>query len=237
MGGVAAKNTGNELLIRNMPPLESIRIARLPEIYQNAKLTISECAKVDECQEWANKAEALASYARQAGDEELRKMADRIQARAIKRCGDLLREIEAGHGARDGKREAGSLRPLNRTQAAKDAGLSEHQQKTAVRVSRVPDEEFQEAVESQDPPTVTALAERGKQSRPKPLVDLQGINPADYQKATQLLGLLSNFRRQSAAIDLDSALIGMKTFEKRDLLEDSIFCMEWIEKLTERIEE
>ena len=32
----------------------------------------------------------MASYARQAQDDELRRMADRIQARAIRRCGELL---------------------------------------------------------------------------------------------------------------------------------------------------
>ncbi len=39
---------------------------------------------VDECQDWANKAEALASYAKMADDDALRKLADRIQARAAR---------------------------------------------------------------------------------------------------------------------------------------------------------
>jgi hypothetical protein len=51
-------------------------------------------ALVDECQDWADKVAALASYARQAEDEALRKMATRIRAQAILRCGELLREIE-----------------------------------------------------------------------------------------------------------------------------------------------
>jgi hypothetical protein len=149
-------------------PPETVRNARLPELYQNAKLTISECARIDECQDWANKMEALASYARQAADEELRKMADRIQARAIKRCGDLLREIESRPMANLKQfRKEGNHPSVSRTQAARDAGLSEHQQKTAIRVSRIPDDEFQEAIESDNPPTITALAERGKQSRLK----------------------------------------------------------------------
>ena len=36
----------------------------------------------------------MASYARQSGDIEMRKMADRIQARALDRCGELMRQIE-----------------------------------------------------------------------------------------------------------------------------------------------
>jgi hypothetical protein len=50
-----------------------------------AKVAISECAHIDECKDWADKSEALASYAKQAKDDELRNMAERIQARAIRR--------------------------------------------------------------------------------------------------------------------------------------------------------
>jgi hypothetical protein len=45
---------------------------------------------VDECATWGRrKPTPLASYARQAEDDTLRKFADRIQARAIQRCGVL----------------------------------------------------------------------------------------------------------------------------------------------------
>jgi hypothetical protein len=125
-------------------------------------VALSECTRIDECQDWADEAEALASYAKQAQDDDLRKMADRIQARAIRRCGELLQQIRAGQGARDGKREEGTLPPLTRTRVATDAGLSEHRRKTAIRVSRIPDPEFEEAVEADEPATVTSLAERGR---------------------------------------------------------------------------
>jgi hypothetical protein len=46
--------------------------------------------EVDECVSWADKAMALASYARQVDDETLRKLADRIKARAIRRVGEFL---------------------------------------------------------------------------------------------------------------------------------------------------
>ena len=47
--------------------------------------------QIGECQEWANKAEALASYAKQADENTLRKLDERIQARAVRRPGELLR--------------------------------------------------------------------------------------------------------------------------------------------------
>jgi hypothetical protein len=39
-------------------------------------------------------------------------------------------------------------------------------------------------VEGDDPPTVTKLADRGRQAKPRPLVDLEGIQPEDYAVAT-----------------------------------------------------
>ena len=60
--------------------------ARLPQTYESAKTALSECVALDECKSWADKAAALASYAKQANDDELMKMATRIRDRAIRRA-------------------------------------------------------------------------------------------------------------------------------------------------------
>jgi len=79
--------------------------APLPAIYEKAKVSLADCVKIDECKDWADKAEALASYAKQANDTALRNMADRIQARAIQRCGVLLKQIEQANGANQNIKE------------------------------------------------------------------------------------------------------------------------------------
>jgi len=114
--------------------------ARLPQTYQAACGALEKCSRIDECADWANKAEALASYARQAKEHSLRKMADRIQARAIRKCGELLRAIKAAKGG-----VVGGAHPQvgGRSQAARDAGLSREQKRTALRVANVPREEFE----------------------------------------------------------------------------------------------
>ncbi len=66
---------------------------------------------------------------------------DRIQARAIRRCGELLKQIEPARGHENGRV------PTSSGEAAK-AGLSEHQRKTALRVASIPDQEFHDAVEA-----------------------------------------------------------------------------------------
>lgn len=173
--------------------LPDVSTARLPATYEAAKHALSECSRIDECQEWANKAEAMASYARQAKDETLRKMADRIQARAIRRCGELLKQIPDARGDHWESKRDGAVPSTSRTQVADAAGLSERQRKTALRIANVSADEFDAAVESDNPPTVTQLAEQGKQSRPQPLVDLGGIDPKDYARATEAQGTLRRF--------------------------------------------
>ena len=61
-----------------------IDAARLPIIYERAKYALAECSRIDECKDWADRAEALASYAQQAKDDALRTFAMRIQARATR---------------------------------------------------------------------------------------------------------------------------------------------------------
>jgi len=81
--------------------------------------------------------------------------------RAIQRAGEILKEIEVSKGGRPAKETRDGAGPSSRTQAATDAGLSERQKDTALRVASVPREEFERVVESDNPPTVTELAERG----------------------------------------------------------------------------
>ena len=75
-------------------------------------------------------------------------MADRIQARAIRRCGELLREIPAGTGGRPPKTHTATDTSFEfeievdviptRTSAANGAGLSKRQKDTALQVANVP---------------------------------------------------------------------------------------------------
>ncbi len=169
--------------------LPSVSNATLPTAYINACNAMAECSTMDECQTWADKAAALASYAKQSQDDQLMKMAMRIQSRAISRCGELLSQIDIVRGDKSLFVDAnGSDSIVTRKSAAEQAGLSERQQYTALRVANVPKDEFERLVESDNPPTVTKLAELGKKTRP--LVDLQGRDPKAYNRAMHFCGML-----------------------------------------------
>jgi hypothetical protein len=72
------------------------------------------------------------------------RLADRIQARAVRRMGELLKQFD---GRGDHMKKEGTLLSLTQTQMAEQAGISERQVKTAVRVANVPAEKFEAAIE------------------------------------------------------------------------------------------
>lgn len=190
-GRVSTVETGSASAT-NLPANLSVAQARLPATYESAKQALAECNRIDECQDWADKAEALASYARQAEDDTMRKMADRIQARAVRRCGELLKTFNSS-GGRPSKTTDGTVSSFSQKQAAQQAGLSERQQVTAVRVANVPTETFEQAVESDNPPTVTKLAEAGTKSRPKAPEPPPPVVPQNFSAGASLIGALRRF--------------------------------------------
>ena len=170
----------------------NIAQARLPETYESAKRELANCARIDECQEWANKAEAMASYARMADDDTRRKLADRIQARAVRRCGELLKQIDGRGG--DRSKNGGAPTSALRRDVAAAAGMSKDQQVTAVRVANVPADDFERQIDSDTPPTVTELAKQGTQTRVKNWGLGDDWNPPEgFAKATHLLGEVRDF--------------------------------------------
>jgi hypothetical protein len=215
-----------------LPANLDIDHARLPANYATAKAALAQCSRVDECQDWADKMAALASYARQLNDEELLKFCRRIQARAIYRAGEVLQEIEPDKGGRPSKTQEGDLPSLTRTNAATEAGLSEHQRKTALRVSSVPAEQFESLVESDKPPTITVLAELGTKAKP-PVIDnhLQGRDPADFQIATGLWGGVRDFAERMAKIDLEAARRGLSEREAAEVLQAVAAIHGWLDRV------
>lgn len=190
--------------------------ARLPQAYEAAKTALANCASIDECKDWADKAEALASYAKQADDDTLRKHADRIQARAIRRCGELLKQFNSKGGRPSETNDATVTSfPTSQREAAEQAGISERQRVTAVRVANVPAETFEQHVESEAPPTVTKLADMGR--KPRQVVDLGGRDPADFNKSMHFRGMLRDYARELAGCDLADILPRLTDAERNEV--------------------
>lgn len=191
-----------------VPAIINAANARLPQTYERAKNALANCAQLDECQDWADKAAALASYAKQANDDEMMKMAVRIRDRAIRRAGELLKQIEPGKGGRPSETSRDAPTSLTRKQAADDAGLSKDQMVQAIRVANVPSDDFEKQVESQNPPTVTKLADQGKKPAPapKPVIDLKGRDPNEFNRSLHFVSAFESYQRDIEKIDVELIL-------------------------------
>lgn len=201
----------------------SIQDARFPEVYERAKITLSECASIDECKEWADKAAALASYAKQANDDSLEQLSMRIRARAIRRAGELLKTFD-GRPINAKKQSNGSdtLFPTQQ-QAAERVGMSKRQQVTAVRVANIDEKEFEEAIESEKPPTLTALAEKGRQYLMKP-------KPEGFAEATQVIGDLSDLAKSCERRNPKIIANAMEVHEVLEAQKNISVIEEWLEE-------
>jgi hypothetical protein len=135
-----------------------VKTAPLPPNYEEAKRTIAECERIDQCADWADKMAALASYARQADDRDLENYARRIRLRAVRRCGDLLLTYDGRGGDRTKTVTALDFAQPSRAAVAQEAGLTEHKTRVAVKIATIPEEDFEAAVESNQPPGTTLLA-------------------------------------------------------------------------------
>ena len=223
--------------MNNLPSIDDVR---LPDIYVNAKQALAECSRIDECKDWADKASALASYARQANDDTLRKMAMRIQARAVRRMGELLKERQVPSGVGRPPKNGAGADTISQRGAARAVGISKRQEVTARRVANVPDDDFKAAVESKNPPPLTALAERGKSSRPAnrvDLLDLGGRDPEEFAISTDGQGRLHELARFAERVDAGVVARGAMPKERQSIRRNIEIIDGWLDRLIVQLED
>jgi hypothetical protein len=179
--------------------------AKLPANYAAARAALAQCVKVDEAKAWADKAAAIASYAKQARDDELGLMAVRIRARAIRRCGELLSAVEPAKNQHHARARAANGHGT-RQDAARRAGLSQRQAKQAVRVANVPEPEFEEQLKGKTP-TIERLARQGTKHKTK-VVNLA---------SRKLVRLVDRFDQEMRDLDLSAAVAALSKKEARGL--------------------
>jgi hypothetical protein len=102
-------------------------------------------------------------------------MAIRIQGRAVRREGEVLEEVEARQGANQNIREGDRPKAPTRTSVASEAGLSEHQRKTALCVVNIPETEFVAALTCTAEGRVRAQKRGQHMGRPSKLTNAQKV--------------------------------------------------------------
>jgi hypothetical protein len=128
-------------------------------------------------------------------------MAERIHARAVRRCGELLKGVPSGQGSRN---QHGQLRDgaVTRREAASHAGLSERQKVTALRLAALPAPKFEALIEGDSPPTVTQLAELGRATRSAQAPTPRRAAGDRVARARELFHKVQDFCEQNEAAEL-----------------------------------
>lgn len=143
--------------------------ARMPLNYEAAKNAVAKCARIDECKEWADKSAAIASYAKQIKDKELRESANRIVLRAKIRIGELLDAIPPAAPIHHKRGEGSGCKknPNSRMAIAKSHNIGSAQASRYIGMSRVSPELRDELIDASPPVGVSSLAAMGQGTGPK----------------------------------------------------------------------
>jgi len=170
--------------------------AALPANYQAMKVALKQCDKIDEVKDIGDKHLALATYAKEAADEELLFYAQRIHLRAQARLGELYAELT----------KSGSFYG-----SPKDIGISASALTKAVQISKVPEGKRESLIDRTPPISRNALAWEGTIRRPDKYAYMrEDAEDAYYHEACSVI---NNFISIIADRDPRAIVNGLKPDE------------------------
>lgn len=107
-----------------------------------ARAALEQCKTIDEVKLIRDKAEALRSYAKQAGDSlELQQAACEVKIRAERKAGSMLAAMTKRNGARDGKKTG-----LHDVTPLADLGITKIKSSRWQIIASVPDDQFEKHI-------------------------------------------------------------------------------------------
>lgn len=117
--------------------------------YEQMRIAVEQCARIDEAAEIRDKSAALQAYARQREDRDLEVWTAEIKLRASVRVGELVRDLDrAQHGGANGALKGGSkvrASGLSKDVTIEDAGLSRTSAYAYQQIAGPRDEQAQKA--------------------------------------------------------------------------------------------
>ena len=171
--------------------------------------------------------------------------------------GELLKQVDPGKGGRPIKNSVAARPSLSgwvpgtdrgvgppdldgwipgtRSELADSVGLTKHRRKVSLRVANVPGEEFETLVESDEPPSVRALAEKGKKS--PAIVDLGGRDPEEFAISTDGQGRLHELASFAERVDAGVVARGSMPKERQSIRRDIEIIDGWLDRLIVQLED
>lgn len=128
--------------------------AIVPVVYSEAVNALTKCRSIDESKFWADKADALAAWAKIYKNNEAEAEAKRLKAHAYRRMSELAESMLPTPDRR-GRRQQGAKKHLL------NAGLTPIQAVNVRRVGALPQKTFDSAIAQEKPPGIQRLATMG----------------------------------------------------------------------------
>jgi len=172
--------------------------------YNKAVIAVQECAKLDEAKEWTDKMSALAYYHKQAGDKTLENYAIRIRHRGQRRMGELLKQFESQGLRNDLQLNKDNLTKFTTKEAASSIGLSKWQKDESIRFANIPEDKFEEIIESDNIPTKSEIAELGTKKR-----------EIKVDKSYKAVGFVSDFRQFIKSCNEDDPIFLLSVMDEK----------------------
>lgn len=133
----------------------------VPVEYEQAVAALQQCVDLDEAKYWENKADALAAWARIYRDDEVGLKAKKLKLHAYRRMSQLAMELRPGGPAvRKGAQGCAGHLPGPRSLLI-EHGVGPQKATDMMRIGRMPEGKFQEAVRQARPVRFVSTDSRG----------------------------------------------------------------------------
>lgn len=151
----------------NMPTYvrEKISDAIIPVVFAEAVRAIAACRSIDEGKYWADKADALAAWAKIYKNDDAAAESRRLKAHAFRRMSkiaeDLASQVQVSLRAKGGGKlpHGGQRGPA---QTLRAAGFSTSEVMRIRRVGNIPDERFSKLMAQKTPPGIQRMSQEGR---------------------------------------------------------------------------
>lgn len=227
-------NLSNKYLIIN--EAEKLN-APLPASYQKAITAITQCDRIDEVKNWSDKMQALSSYYKQANDTQMENMCKRIKARAQRRCYELISIFDGRNGQNLPNSKNDHEGNFSKRDIAQQAGITEKQQRNINNIGKIPEDEFNKLIESDNVPSTNQLSNIGKEYGKKITKEQQAARdwlakpkPENFSKGVYFVGDLKRLVEKCKELTPDEMVKALEQISKKEAIEHLDYLESWLDR-------
>lgn len=201
------------------------RVAEVPVFYEDACKALVACQTIDESKYWSDKADALAAWAKIFKSKKAEVEAKKLKLHAFRRMGEIAKAM-----LKDGRERGevtdskmGAKKGINHILIKQ--GLTHSQAHLVSKVSKVPDEVFEDAIKSPKPPSPSSI----KSIVIKRKSAVEGSDAYKHLMDGQRFGRLAKFAYFCSTHDAYELARQLSPSEAKICRKALVQCQEWLD--------